>query len=159
MRLWTRSAGDKIWLAYGSLGRRSWRTVAVFVAFSWLGLLFSCILHVSVWISEVFFICCLGSRQPCCSFFSITAPGLALFPHFPTDVPPNSPSRLSFLFLLVDTSSSYMAGSLLVMGAGRQDIHWVVPAIGTYFHGCMPVGFCPGYIHGGLRFAYCSGSL
>ena len=69
-------------------------------------------------------------------------------------------SRQSFLFLLVDTSFFIYGGvPLLVMGAGRQDIRWVVLVIGTYFHGCMPVGFRPGYIHGGLRFASCSESL
>jgi hypothetical protein len=102
---------DKIWLAYGSLGRRSWRTVAVFVAFSWQGLLVSCILHVCVWISKVFFICCLGLRQHCCSFFPVTAPGLALSPYFPANVPRILFLDIRFFFFWWILHSSYMAGS------------------------------------------------
>jgi len=114
---------EKIWLAYGSLGRRSRRTIAVFVAFSWLGLLVSCILHVCVWISKVFFICCLGSRQHCYSFFHLTAPGLALSPHFPANVP-----QILFLDILFFSfwwilHSSCMTGPFLVTGTGWQGIH------------------------------------
>ncbi len=36
----------------------------------------------SVWISKSVFICYLGPRQHCCSFFILKAPGLALSLHF-----------------------------------------------------------------------------
>ncbi len=45
----------------------------------------------------------------------------------------NSLSQHFFISFLVDTSSSYMAGYLLVKAAGQQGIHWVVLATGTHF--------------------------
>jgi hypothetical protein len=148
LRLWTQPAGIR-----SGLHMARWvEGVGVLSQYSWhflgWGLLFSCILHICVWISEVVFICCLGSRQHCCSFFTLTAPGLALSPCFQRNVP-----QIPFLVIRYYFHSGgyfvFIYGGLLSGYGGRKaGYHWVVFAIGTYFHGCIPVRFSPGYIHG-----------
>ena len=60
---------------------------------------------------ESVFICCLGLRQHCCSFFPVTAPGLALSPYFPANVPRILFLDIRFFFFWWILHSSYMAGS------------------------------------------------
>jgi hypothetical protein len=96
----------------------------------------------------VVFICCLGSRQTLLYFlypYSARLSAISL-------LPPKRTSNSLFCHSLLLSSGGYFVfiyGGLLSGYGGRKaGYHWVVFAIGTYFHGCIPVRFSPGYIHG-----------
>jgi|SRR5580700_7344226 hypothetical protein len=74
-------------------------------------------------------------------FLSVYSARLSALSHFPANVPQIPFLDTCFFFFWWILQSSYIAAPLLVMGAGRQGIRRVVLVIGTYFHGCMPVGF------------------
>jgi hypothetical protein len=157
LRLWTQPAGIR-----SGLHMARWvEGVGVLSQYSWhfLGWGFVIFLYITFLFLDLGsgFICCLGSRQHCCSFFTLTAPGLALSPCFRPNVPQIPLFVIRYYFLLVDTSSSYMAGSFLAMGAGKQGITGSYSQLGHTFTVAFLLGFLLAIYTVGLRFASCFG--